>query len=152
MVDEKKYYYSEIFHSIQGEGHYTGIPTAWIRFFLCNLQCSGFGQVDPTNPDTYELPFEDFDVNAVGTLNLLEATRQFCPDSPFVHMSTNKVYGDGPNEINLKEMDTRWDYDDPTYEKGISESFSIDQCKHSLFGASKVAAHKTQGGFSFFLY
>ena len=62
MVDEKKYYYSEIFHSIQGEGHYTGIPTAWIRFFLCNLQCSGFGQVDPTNPDTYELPFEDFDI------------------------------------------------------------------------------------------
>ena len=50
---EKKYYYSEIFHSIQGEGHYTGVPTAWIRFFLCNLQCSGFGQIDPTNPDTW---------------------------------------------------------------------------------------------------
>ena len=49
---EKKYYYSEIFHSIQGEGHYTGVPTAWIRFFLCNLQCSGFGQIDPTNPDS----------------------------------------------------------------------------------------------------
>jgi len=62
---EKKYYYSEIFHSIQGEGHYTGVPTAWIRFFLCNLQCSGFGQVDPTNPDTYDLPFEDFDVDSV---------------------------------------------------------------------------------------
>ena len=53
--EEKKFYYSEIFHSIQGEGHYTGVPTAWIRFFLCNLQCSGFGQVDPTNPDTYDL-------------------------------------------------------------------------------------------------
>ena len=51
---EKKFYYSEIFHSIQGEGHYTGVPTAWIRFFLCNLQCNGFGQIDPTNPDTYE--------------------------------------------------------------------------------------------------
>ena len=59
---EKKYYYSEIFYSIQGEGHYTGVPTAWLRFFLCNLQCNGFGQIDPTNPDTYELPFEDFDV------------------------------------------------------------------------------------------
>ena len=55
-------------------------------------------------------------------------------------MSTNKVYGDGPNNIKLKELDTRWDYDDPNYENGISESFSIDQCKHSLFGASKVAA------------
>jgi len=47
---EKKYYYSEIFHSIQGEGHYTGVPTAWIRFFLCNLQCNGFGQINPTDP------------------------------------------------------------------------------------------------------
>ena len=52
IATEKKYYYSEIFHSIQGEGHYTGVPTAWIRFFLCNLQCNGFGQIDPTNPDT----------------------------------------------------------------------------------------------------
>ena len=55
-------------------------------------------------------------------------------------MSTNKVYGDRPNNIKLKELDKRWDYNDPTYEKGIPESFSIDQCKHSLFGASKVAA------------
>ena len=94
----------------------------------------------PSHDKAASIPFEDFDVNAVGTLNLLEATRQFCPDSPFIHMSTNKVYGDGPNGINLKEKDTRWDYDDPTYEKGIPESFSIDQCKHSLFGASKVAA------------
>jgi len=76
----------------------------------------------------------------VGTLNLLEAARQFSTDSPFVHMSTNKVYGDGPNNIKLKELDTRWDYDEQNYENGISESFSIDQCKHSLFGASKVAA------------
>ena len=61
---EKKFYYSEIFYSIQGEGHYTGVPTAWIRFFLCNLQCNGFGQLDPTNPDTYDLPFQDFDVKS----------------------------------------------------------------------------------------
>lgn len=94
----------------------------------------------PSHDKAASIPFDDFDVNAVGTLNLLEATRQFCPESPFVHMSTNKVYGDGPNEIILKELDTRWDYDDPTYEKGITECFSIDQCKHSLFGASKVAA------------
>ena len=80
------------------------------------------------------------DVNATGTLNLLEAARQACPESPFVHMSTNKVYGDGPNAIKMKEMDSRWEYDDPKYINGIPETFSIDQCKHSLFGASKVAA------------
>jgi len=84
-------------------------------------------------------PFDDFDVNAVGTLNLLEATRQHAADAVFVHMSTNKVYGDRPNTIRLKELATRWDYDDPTYAEGIPESFAIDQSKHSLFGASKVA-------------
>lgn len=85
-------------------------------------------------------PFDDFDVNAVGTLNLLEATRLHAPDAVFVHMSTNKVYGDRPNAIRLKELGTRWDYDDPAYTNGIAEDFPIDQSKHSLFGASKVAA------------
>jgi CDP-paratose 2-epimerase len=84
--------------------------------------------------------FDDFDVNAVGTLNLLEAARRACPEAPFVHMSTNKVYGDGPNRIALRELATRWDYADPAFEPGIAESFSIDQSKHSVFGASKVAA------------
>jgi len=84
-------------------------------------------------------PFDDFDVNATGTLNLLEATRRHTPESPFIHVSTNKVYGDGPNFIKMKELETRYDYDDPAYENGIPESFSIDQCKHSLFGASKCA-------------
>ena len=78
---EKKYYYSEIFHSIQGEGHYTGVPTAWIRFFLCNLQCSGFGQIDPTNPDTYELPFEDFDVDSVKRVEDLPVWEKGCDSS-----------------------------------------------------------------------
>ena len=85
-------------------------------------------------------PFDDFDVNANGTLNMLEAARLACPESPFVHMSTNKVYGDAPNRIKLKELDKRWDYDDPHYTSGITEEFTIDQSKHSLFGASKVAA------------
>jgi CDP-paratose 2-epimerase len=85
-------------------------------------------------------PFDDFDVNAVGTLNMLEATRLASPETPFVHMSTNKVYGDGPNEIPLIETETRWEYADPDYSDGIDESFRIDQSKHSLFGASKVAA------------
>ncbi len=84
-------------------------------------------------------PFDDFDVNAVGTLNMLEATRRHAGDAIFVHMSTNKVYGDRPNSIRLKELPTRWDYDDPQYENGIAEDFPIDQSKHSLFGASKVA-------------
>lgn len=94
----------------------------------------------PSHDRAADIPFDDFDTNAVGTLNLLEAARQFCPESPFIHMSTNKVYGDLPNTIRLKELDTRWDYDDPDYVNGIPESFSIDQSKHSLFGASKVAA------------
>lgn len=85
-------------------------------------------------------PFDDFDVNAVGTLNLLEATRRHAPNAVFVHMSTNKVYGDRPNDIRLKELATRWDYDDPMFQNGIGEQFPIDQSKHSLFGASKVAA------------
>jgi CDP-paratose 2-epimerase len=85
-------------------------------------------------------PFDDFDVNAGGTLNLLEAGRRAAPEAAFVHMSTNKVYGDRPNTIPLAELETRWDYADPAYADGIDESFSIDQSKHSLFGASKVAA------------
>lgn len=85
-------------------------------------------------------PFDDFDTNAVGTLNLLEAARRSCPEAPFVHMSTNKVYGDAPNELKLSELPTRWDYSDPEYRDGIKEDFRIDQSKHSLFGASKVAA------------
>jgi CDP-paratose 2-epimerase len=85
-------------------------------------------------------PFEDFDVNAVGTLNLLEACRRSVPESVFVHMSTNKVYGDAPNEIPLHELEKRWDYADPIYQNGIPETFRIDRSKHSLFGASKVAA------------
>lgn len=85
-------------------------------------------------------PFDDFDTNATGTLNMLEATRQHAPEAVFIHMSTNKVYGDRPNTIRLKELETRWDYDDPVYANGITEEFSIDQSKHSLFGASKVAS------------
>jgi CDP-paratose 2-epimerase len=85
-------------------------------------------------------PYDDFDVNAGGTLNLLEATRQFAPEAVFVHMSTNKVYGDRPNSLPLVEKETRWDYADPADFNGIDETFSIDQSKHSVFGASKVAA------------
>ena len=94
----------------------------------------------PSHDRAATIPFDDFDTNAGGTLNLLEAVRRTCPESPFIHMSTNKVYGDLPNTIKLKELQTRWEYDDPVYFNGIPESFSIDQSTHSLFGASKVAA------------
>jgi len=94
----------------------------------------------PSHDRAAAIPFEDFDTNAVGTMNFLEAARRTCPESPFVHLSTNKVYGDAPNHLPLRELETRWDYADPAYEYGIAETFTIDQSKHSLFGASKVAA------------
>lgn len=85
-------------------------------------------------------PSEDFDINAVGTFNLLEATRQQSPKAVFVLLSTNKVYGDAPNELPLQELPTRWDYARPEDYAGISEEMRIDQSTHSIFGASKVAA------------
>lgn len=94
----------------------------------------------PSHDRAAAIPFEDFDTNATGTLNLLEAARRACPQSPFIHMSTNKVYGDRPNTIALVEKETRWDYSDPQHAHGIAESFDIDQSKHSLFGASKLAS------------
>src|SRR5579862_4143557 len=94
----------------------------------------------PSHDRAASIPFLDFEVNALGTLHMLEAARRSCPESPFIHMSTNKVYGDRPNQIPLKELETRFEYDDPAFENGIPESFSIDQSKHSLFGASKVAS------------
>ena len=94
----------------------------------------------PSHDKSSSIPFEDFEINANGTLHLLESTRQTNKDCVFIHMSTNKVYGDRPNEIKLKELNTRYDYDDVNFNNGISEMLSIDHSTHSLFGASKVAA------------
>jgi CDP-paratose 2-epimerase len=94
----------------------------------------------PSHDLAKDRPFDDFEVNATGTLNLLEAVRRHCPDSPFLFMSTNKVYGDAPNELPLVEKDTRWDYADPADWEGIAESCRVDATLHSLFGASKLAA------------
>ncbi|MEA5163195.1 NAD-dependent epimerase/dehydratase family protein [Cereibacter johrii] len=94
----------------------------------------------PSHDLAAKIPFDDFEVNALGTLNLLEAARQHTPEAPFIFTSTNKVYGDGPNMLELVELDSRYDFADPRHAAGIAEDFSIDQCKHSLFGASKVAA------------
>jgi CDP-paratose 2-epimerase len=94
----------------------------------------------PSHDKAAEIPLVDFDVNAVGTLNLLEATRQLSPEATFLFMSTNKVYGDAPNELPLKELATRYDYADSASFEGIAEDLRIDRSLHSIFGASKVAA------------
>jgi CDP-paratose 2-epimerase len=84
-------------------------------------------------------PYDDFDTNAVGTLNLIQATKNSTPEAVFVYLSTNKVYGDRPNKIALRELPSRWEYADPAFADGIAETLSIDQSMHSLFGASKLA-------------
>lgn len=94
----------------------------------------------PSHDLAKDRPFEDFEINAVGTLNLLEAARRHCPEAPFIFMSTNKVYGDAPNEKPLVELSTRWDYADPADHDGIDEGCRVDATLHSLFGASKLAA------------
>lgn len=86
-------------------------------------------------------PYTDFTINANGTLVLLENTRQICPEATFIFCSTNKVYGDNPNYLPFVEQELRWEIEEThPYWKGIDEAMSIDNCKHSLFGASKVAA------------
>jgi CDP-paratose 2-epimerase len=92
----------------------------------------------PSHDKAASIPYDDFDVNAVGTMNMLVAARDYCKDSPFCFTSTNKVYGDRPNYLPLKELEKRWEYADGL--DGIDESMSIDNCLHSIFGASKVAA------------
>ena len=94
----------------------------------------------PSHDKARDIPILDFEVNALGTLNLLEATRQHSPDAVFIFMSTNKVYGDAPNEVPLKELETRWEYAREEDFHGIAETCRIDRTLHSLFGASKAAA------------
>ena len=91
----------------------------------------------PSHEKAASIPYDDFDVNAGGTLNLLVAARDYCRDSPFAFLSTNKVYGDRPNTLPMIELETRYDY---AALDGVDESMSIDNCLHSLFGASKLAA------------
>lgn len=100
------------------------------------IHCAG----QPSHDLAKDRPFDDFDVNTVGTINLLEATRCYAKDSPFIFMSTNKVYGDAPNELPLVELEQRYDYREEKDYEGISETCRIDRCLHSLFGASKASA------------
>ena len=94
----------------------------------------------PSHDLATSIIFEDFQVNTIGTLNLLESLKNYTPNSPFIFLSTNKVYGDNPNKIPLIELDSRWDYKNHLYKKGIDEKFSIDDCTHSFFGVSKTSA------------
>jgi CDP-paratose 2-epimerase len=94
----------------------------------------------PSHDKARDIPLVDFEVNALGTVNLLEATRQHCPEAVFLFMSTNKVYGDSPNEIPLAELETRYDYLRVEDFAGVKETCGIDRSLHSLFGASKAAA------------
>jgi CDP-paratose 2-epimerase len=107
-----------------------------VHLFDLIIHCAA----QPSHDKARDIPIIDFEVNALGTLNLLEATRQHCPEAVFIFMSTNKVYGDAPNELPLKELNTRWDYARPEDSRGIAETCRIDQTLHSLFGASKAAA------------
>ncbi len=93
----------------------------------------------PSHDKARDIPILDFEVNALGTVHLLEATRLFAPEAVFIHMSTNKVYGDAPNELPLVETETRFDYARPEDAHGVAEDMRIDRCLHSLFGASKTA-------------
>src|SRR5262249_59081110 len=95
----------------------------------------------PSHDLAKDRPFDDFDVNATGTLNLLEAARRHCPEAPFIFMSNNEVYGHAPNELPLVELPTRWEYADPANPDGIDETLRIDQSMPSLFGASNATAH-----------
>jgi CDP-paratose 2-epimerase len=94
----------------------------------------------PSHDKARDIPIIDFEVNALGTVNLLEATRLHSPEAVFIHLSTNKVYGDAPNELPLIELETRWEYALPNHHNGINESCRIDRTLHSLFGASKASA------------
>ena len=129
-IDDERGWHAELIHRLS-------ITVPGVRPALCETEIipalrdlRGFRHVVA---DAYDLaasrPFDDFDVNAVGTLNFLEATRQACPESTFVHMSTNKVYGDALNEIALAELDKRWDAADSAYRDGIRETFRIDQAR-----------------------
>ena len=94
----------------------------------------------PSHDKAASIPHLDFEVNALGTLNLLDAVKEFSKDTIFVHLSTNKVYGDSPNKLSMKELNKRWELTGDFFKKGISESMSIDNSTHSLFGVSKVAS------------
>ena len=100
------------------------------------IHCAG----QPSHDLAAKIPFDDFETNANGTLNFLEAVRRYSKKTIFIFLSTNKVYGDNPNNLELNELKTRYEYKNKDFKKGINEKLSIDQNTHSIFGASKLSA------------
>jgi len=129
----RRYHHDVI--DVRSEAAVSGVFSARGPFDLI-VHCAA----QPSHDLSATRPRDDFDVNVVGTANMLEATRLNSPDAVFVFMSSNKVYGDVPNELALVESETRWDYANATDRDGIDESMRIDQSRHSIFGAGKVAA------------
>lgn len=115
---------------------------AIFRTYNSDISLIVHSAAQPSHDWAAKEPFTDFTVNANGTLNMLEYTRLYCKDAVFIFTSTNKVYGDTPNYLPLVELENRWEIDEnhPYFKEGIDESMSIDNSKHSIFGASKVAA------------
>jgi CDP-paratose 2-epimerase len=137
----------ELIANVRGYEHHNAdirdadVINALFKKHAANISAVVHSASQPSHDWAARDPQTDFGVNANGTLNLLEAARKFCPETPFVFMSTNKVYGDTPNRLPLRELSKRWEIEPGhEYEPGISESMSIDQTKHSLFGASKAGA------------
>jgi CDP-paratose 2-epimerase len=108
-------------------------------FRTCRFDLIVHCAAQPSHDKAKDIPILDFEVNALGTMHLLECTRLYSPEAVFTLMSTNKVYGDAPNELPLKELETRWDYARPEDYNGIDENCRIDRTLHSLFGASKAS-------------
>ena len=120
--------------------NYNGLEKIYKRFKK-NISLIIHCAAQPSHDYGKNFPILDFNVNATGTLNLLELTKKYCPNAPFIFMSTNKVYGDNPNRLKIIEKISRWELKEKDkYFKGIDEKFSIDSCTHSFFGVSKTYA------------
>ena len=131
--------YSETFYSAQGEGNYIGIPSLWMRFFLCNLQCHGFGQEDPTNPDTYELPFEEIDISDITDVRELPVFDKGCDSSytwsrKYRHLITNRSIKEGVDE--LTELLPHGNFQNPVTKQWV----------HMVFTGGEPLLHPTQPG------
>lgn len=140
---DKQYMYSEIFHSFQGEGHYTGAPTLWLRFFLCNLQCDGFGQKDPTNPDTYVLPYQDLDVSKYEKMTDLPVFEYGCDSS---YSWSKKFKG-------LQYRDTAANIAEKIIEHGFTDDIEILSRNHMCFtGGEPLMKHAQEASVSILEY
>ena len=138
VLQEKYPDYTHYFNDIRSDEDMDNIFYEYNRDIKLIIHAAA----QPSHDWSKKSPTTDFTINANGTLNLLEKTRKFCDDATFIYLSTNKVYGDTPNNLPLVEHETRWELDSthPYHEKGIDESMSIDDSTHSLFGVSKAAA------------